>query len=515
VRLDPFRDVLETSRVPADAAALKEAYERLQFIYGLGKTICSTRTLEDLAATVITGLTALVGCERCLLAEVRGERDLEPLAVHNLPALGRGPAGWPLSTTVLSRAIADGQAILSADAMRDDRFDASGSIRNQKIKSVLCVPFGSREHIQGVLYADSRLTSGRFSETDLVFATALGHYVSLGYALACERKNAQSAQDLSTERWTLLQDELLSQHRFVGRSPNLLKAYDRAKRLARRDLPILIQGESGTGKELFAEAIHRQSRRASAPLIPVNVASFSDSLIESELFGHEKGAFTGATVMRKGRFELADGGTLFLDEVAEIPLHVQAKLLRAIEGGFERVGGTTTLRPDVRLICATLKDLESEVRSGSFRPDLYYRLAGAKVFIPPLRERPNDIAALVQGALTRVNSSKTLTGPALDVLRRYSWPGNVRQLLRVVEELDAIVEEDRVGPEDLPGYLFQIDTPREDAHPSFDSLAGVVAQAERDHFRRALEIGGSHERAITLLGISRGKYFERRRKFGL
>jgi len=227
-------------------------------------------------------------------------------------------------------------------------------------------------------------------------------------------------------------------YRIVGRSPNIIQTVELAKRIAPTSVPVLINGDSGTGKELMAYLVHNKSRRAQGPYIKVNCAALSDSLLESELFGHEKGAFTGAHARRRGRFEMAHGGTLLLDEITETPTRFQAKLLRVLEQqDFERVGGSESVRVDVRIISTTNRDLLEEVRTGKFRRDLYYRLSGVRLVISPLRERKEDLADLVWYFVNHyareVQRRITKLDPAMmDIFAKYHWPGNVRQLRNVV-----------------------------------------------------------------------------------
>jgi Nif-specific regulatory protein len=233
--------------------------------------------------------------------------------------------------------------------------------------------------------------------------------------------------------------ERYSLYNIVGTSNKMTEVFQMIERIAHTDVTVLIRGESGTGKELVANAIHFNSPRASKPLLKLNCAALPDTLIESELFGHEKGAFTGATEQRMGRFERADGGTLFLDEIGTLNLTAQAKLLRILqEREFERIGGTRTLRVDVRIIAATSKDLEKSIEEGTFREDLYYRLNVFPIFIPPLRERKTDILLLADYFVEKFNRKhkkdvRRISTPAIDMLMQYHWPGNVRELENCME----------------------------------------------------------------------------------
>ncbi len=275
-------------------------------------------------------------------------------------------------------------------------------------------------------------------------------------------------------------------------------------------------GETGTGKELFAKAAHKLSKRGDKVYMPLNIAELSETIIESELFGHEKGAFSGALGRKVGRLEMSDGGTLFLDEIAEIPLHIQAKLLRVLETGeFMRVGGSQWIHTDMRLICATNKGLEELVRDGRFRKDLFYRLKGATINIPALRERSQDIPELVTYALKKIGSNKFFSSPSLDMMKRYSWPGNVRQLINLVQELDAVCESDIINLRDLPVYIGSAAPQKEDGS-HFPTLQTMLSQVEEEHFQKAITLAkGNNEQALKLLGISRATFFERKKRYKL
>ncbi len=268
-------------------------------------------------------------------------------------------------------------------------------------------------------------------------------------------------------------------------------------RVASSDLPVLIEGETGTGKELVARGVHQQSPRAQQPFVAVNCGAFPESLVESELFGHEKGAFTGAIARRAGVFELADRGVLFLDEVGEMSLAVQVKLLRAIETGeFTRVGGTRPARADIRIVSATNKDLRAQVQAGAFREDLYYRLSGLTLRLPPLRERKGDVALLAAHFLSRFGKGSSLSPAALERLKSYSWPGNVRELQMVVRRAIVLCASNTIGPDDLP-----IDGPRN--WPVAVLRAGLtLEQMERQYIETVLaEHKGNRGNAAKALGI--------------
>lgn len=301
----------------------------------------------------------------------------------------------------------------------------------------------------------------------------------------------------------------------IGQSSQMQEVFKVIHKIAQSPSTVLVWGESGTGKELVALEIHRHSRRCSKPFIKINCAAIPATLIESELFGFEKGAFTGAIASKPGRFELAHEGTLFLDEVAEMPLEMQVKLLRVLqEQEFERVGGVNTIRVDARIVTATNKDLEMEVRSGRFREDLYYRLNVVPIRLPPLRERREDIDLLVKYFLTEFNKKlkKGITGitpETLNALKNYSWPGNIRQLENALERMILMCETSFLGLEDLPEEILACMPPKagvDAENPA--SLKEIVKQKtqslERDLIEKALEeMGGNVTRTAEKLGLSR------------
>jgi DNA-binding NtrC family response regulator len=323
------------------------------------------------------------------------------------------------------------------------------------------------------------------------------------------------------EQNQLLNEELLTDYKdIIGSSRAIKNVFSLIEQVAGKDSIVLILGESGTGKELVARAIHRKSKRADKPFIKVNCGILNENLLESELFGHEKGAFTGAVRQKKGRFELADTGTLFLDEIGDISTAMQVKLLRVLqEGEFERVGGEITVHTDVRVISATNKDLQKLVAEGKFREDLFYRLSVIPVSLPSLRERKEDIIQLVDYFLQRLaeknrQTMKTISKEGMRLLIDYPWPGNIRELENLIERLFVISSEDEIAPELIARHLssgiasyngFE-NLPLEDAVYSFEK--NLVVQAMK-------KSNGIKNRAAKLLGISTSVLYYKLEKFGL
>jgi len=320
-----------------------------------------------------------------------------------------------------------------------------------------------------------------------------------------------------------LREALQGRHRIegiIGESGQMLEVVSLVRRVAPSEASVLIRGESGTGKELIAKAIHFASPRAAGPLIRINCAALPETLLESELFGHEKGAFTGALATRKGRFELADEGTLFLDEIGDLPLHLQAKLLRVLqEREFERVGSSQSIRVNVRILSATHRDLEALLKVGQFREDLYYRLNVVTILLSPLRERRQDLPLLIDHFL-RVFAEKNgkrirgFTHEARETLLRYDYPGNVRELENLVERAVVLTRDEVISKDDLP---LMVQPPEKGAEEEGgSSLTAAVEGMERQMIREALaRSGGVQTRAAEMLGISERALRYKLKKYGL
>ena len=312
------------------------------------------------------------------------------------------------------------------------------------------------------------IISGHANIDIAVKAVKMGAFDFLEKPLSLERtitvvRNALALEDLRKENINL-KKSLFMEDKMIGSSSQMQKIHSLIDQSAGTDARILILGENGTGKELIARAIHMKSKRASGPFVEVNCAAIPDTLIESELFGHEKGAFTNAFSQRKGKFELAHNGSIFLDEVADLSLNAQAKVLRVIqELVFDRVGGEKQITVDVRLIAATNKNIEQEIKSGHFREDLYFRLNVIPIFIPPLRERLEDLPLLIDYFMKKFKhpkyiQPKSISDKALEILRKYHWPGNIRELKNFMERINIMAEEQVITPATVNQFLGAIDT---------------------------------------------------------
>jgi len=405
-----------------------------------------------------------------------------------------------ISRTVVKRVLGEKVAVLARDVGSEEAFKNIHSILALGSRSILSVPLLSRERCLGVLYLDLHHSGVHFNDTHLETMTGVAAVVglSLEKALDLQRMRAQAE---------LLQAALQQDRAMVGDSPAMKRIYDTIARVAPSEATVLILGESGTGKEVAARAIHRSSRRSDKMFAAVNCATLGDNLLESELFGHEKGAFTGAVGVKKGWLEVAEGGTVFLDEVAELPLTVQAKLLRVLqEREFARLGSTRTTRVNIRLLAATNKDLKAAVAGGAFREDLWHRLNVVSFKLPPLREHMEDLTALSNFFLAQ--SSKRcgrrvlgISGEARSAMRHYEWPGNVRELENAIERAVVLGSEPEIQVNDLPETIWEAAV-EEPAAAGNLSYHAALREAKRKIVTEALESsGGNYTEAARRLGV--------------
>jgi transcriptional regulator with GAF, ATPase, and Fis domain len=431
-------------------------------------------------------------------------------------------------------ALSSGRAVLTAPRS-DARFLGARSVGEQGITSAMCVPIVAGGQPLGLIYAD-RLGGQDFDRGDQELLTAA--CLQAAPALA----NLRRLEEALARQERMLA-ELSSQYNMIGEAPGMKEVYAFIERAATSEASVLVLGESGSGKELVARAIHYHSPIQQGPLVVVNGAALSESLIESELFGHARGAFTGATADRVGRFELAHGGTLFLDEIGELSNACQTKLLRVIEHGeLSRVGESRVRNVKVRVIAATNRELAAEVKSGRFREDLYYRLNVLTVRLPPLRERGADVRMLAEhflsNAATRSGRRRlAFSKEALAALERYRWPGNVRELQNLAERLAVLCPHETVGVPDLPAEVRAAEAqapgqasaapetapdetavcpPTAPAAEGSPAAPGTLAEMEKQHILRVLSAcGGNKKQAAECLGIDRSTLYAKLRGYGI
>ncbi len=416
---------------------------------------------------------------------------------------GRNRASGPersirVSRTVAQQVLEEQTPLLSNEVLGSGSFGSAESLIASNTRSLVCAPLVAFGERIGVLYLDTTDPSTHFDEGHLQLVTALGSIAAVAL------QNARRAEWLESENRRLLESINL-EHNMVGESPRMREIYQWIAKVAPTDSTALITGESGTGKELVAHAIHTNSRRTGRPFVAINCAALTETLLESELFGHEKGAFTGATAQKKGKLEIADGGSVFLDEIAELAPTLQAKLLRVLqEREFERVGGTRPIKVDIRLIAATNKDLLQAIRSGGFRGDLYYRLNVVSITMPALRERREDIPLLAGYFVSKYSQKckRRVTGIAPETrtfLSGYEWPGNVRELENAIERAVVLGSSEVILPEDLPEAMFEGDPSPGAVITKYHES---VKESKKQLILKAVEqAGGNYTEAANLLGV--------------
>ena len=411
----------------------------------------------------------------------------------------RGP-GHPVrvSRTVVQRVVKDRVGLLASDIRANDALRQVQTLSDLKISCLLCVPLIAGSRLLGAIYLDSTNPAANFDGEHLQVMTAVAGIASLAF------DNVRHWKQLREENQEL-RSEIGLEHNMVGDSPAMKKVYDFIRRVAPTDSTVLVQGESGTGKELVAHALHRTSSRAERPFVAINCAAIAENLLESELFGHEKGSFTGAAAQKKGKVEVAEGGTLFLDEIGELAPGLQAKLLRVLqEREFERLGGTKPIKLNIRLVAATNRSLPDAVKAGTFRNDLYYRLNVVTINMPPLHERPEDIPLLASHFLAKASRkcgmrAKPLSAEARACLMSYKWPGNVRELENALERALVLGSTDSIIPDDLPEAVLE-------AGPTVTALAdkyhGSIKETKKQLILHALQqADGDYIEAAKALGM--------------
>jgi Nif-specific regulatory protein len=435
----------------------------------------------------------------------RPDGELAIAVAQGLPHEGKR-IRYHVGEGITGRVVESGKPIIVPRVSQEPMFlNRAGQRRNlhQQERTFICVPVVINRRPVGALGVDLRFQKTRDYERDLTFlqvvTSMIAQAINISHLLEAERERLRDEN-------RHLREELRERYDFtniVGNSRRIRQVYEQITQVAPTNTTVLIRGESGTGKELIAHALHYNSPRAQKPFIKVSCAALPETLIEAELFGHEKGAFTGAQARKPGRFELADGGTLFLDEIGDLSLLIQVKLLRVLqEREFERLGGTTTVKVNVRLLAATNRDLEQAIAKGTFREDLYYRLNVFSIFVPPLRERKDDVLLLAEHFLEKYAREhgkpiKRIATSAIDMLASYHWPGNVRELENTIERAVLVCESGVIHGYHLPPTLQTAEASGTMIHVS---LADAVESYEKDLILDALKTArGNRAKAAKLL----------------
>ncbi|MBN1655316.1 MAG: sigma 54-interacting transcriptional regulator [Deltaproteobacteria bacterium] len=518
--VERYRRALEAMPKSSEFALHRQTDERWRKLASLAKRLTPEAGIGRLYEIVLDAAIELSGAERgfVVLRGREGEKLIK--AARGIDRSDIERADNAFSRSIVARVIDQARPLATVDALSDERLHAAASVHALRLRSVLAVPLRLQAQVAGAIYLDDPLRPFAFSDQEIALLTDLAELAAIALdgaeRLRAERRAARrleamrkrlarTVESQAVELASLRSRSLEGASGFpgiIGDSPSMRRVLQTVQRVAKSDLSVLILGESGTGKELIARAIHDLGARAKAPFISENCSAIPEQLLESALFGHVRGAFTGADRRRLGLFEIADGGTLFLDEIGDMSLGMQSRLLRALEEGQVRpVGGERTRRIDVRVLAATHRKLERMVADKSFRDDLYYRLAVVSIVIPPLRDRSEDIPALVAYFIAKHAKQRAvgIDRRALDYLSRRSWPGNVRQLENAIRR--ALVLSDEVIREE---HLVDSSDPTSDRQVGEFDLKAQMRNLETRLIRRALEAArGNQTQAARLLGLSR------------
>ena len=488
----------------ANTIADLDAYTKL---FEFSDRLMHVRDLTELLDALMDAVIQITNADKGFLILAEGE-TLDIKVARNLNRENIADAITQLSDSIIAKVVRSRKPVIISDAMHDDEFAAAKSVMHLKVSSVICVPLLDRGRLLGLIYVGNDSIRDLFQEETLRVLTVFASQAALIVA------NALLLNELRHDNKRL--NDRLEQYRFgeiVGTSPPMQQVFRKVEKIAPTDISVLITGETGTGKELIAREIHNRSPRAGKPFITINCGAIPENLLESELFGHVKGAFTGAVANKQGKFQAADGGTLFLDEIGEMPIELQVKILRALqERVVFRVGDTRPETCDIRILAATNRDLEKEIANGRFREDLYYRLNVVNVELPPLRVRGDDVLVIARYLLSRYSREydakvKGFSPNAAVAVRKHNWPGNIRELENRIKKAIVLCESTVIGPDDL-GLTG-------DNLPQILTLAEAKDKFQRDYINEVLALNnGNRTKTARDLGVDPRTVFRHLEKEG-
>jgi transcriptional regulator with GAF, ATPase, and Fis domain len=495
----------ETTTVPLDIDRSRVGRD-LSLLYRLAIEMASVPTYEELVRIVLDGLFEAVPAEVGAIL-TRGDGQLALTARrHRDPAV---QLYSPVSEFVSNEVMSSREAILAENVSGDRVLKTRESLASIGANSLICAPILHDERVLGLIHLYSTSPAKTLTVADLEFTVALAKQLGV-VTMQLRRRESLALENQN------LREQLRVDSEMIGESEAIAEIHEQIHRVADTTATILIRGESGVGKELVARALHMSSPRRGQPFVCLNCAAITETLLESELFGHEKGAFTGATEKKIGKFEAAHRGTIFLDEIGEMAANTQAKFLRILEGHpFERVGGSTPIKADVRVVSATNRPLEKDVHEGKFRRDLYFRLQVVEISVPPLRDRVSDIPLLAGHFLTKFAAetgrrARSFTPAALEKMERYEWPGNVRELRNVVERAVALSKAAALDVSDI--FLSSLTNP--ETPQAYEAVS--LDEIERRHILRTLEhTDWNKSQAALILAIERSTLDRKIKGYGI
>jgi transcriptional regulator with GAF, ATPase, and Fis domain len=497
-------DVAPVEDEAAPTMADLDAYTKL---YEFSERLVHQRDLGELLDALMDAVIEITNADKGFLVLMEGD-NVDVKVARNVKRENIADAISQLSDSIIAKVVKTKRPVIISDALHDDEFGGAKSVMQLKVSSVICVPLLDRGRLLGLIYVGNDSIIDLFQQDTMKVLTVFAAQASLIVA------NALLLNELRFEN-KRLGERLEAQHfgEIVGTSPPMQQVFRKVEKIAATDISVLITGETGTGKELIAREVHRRSPRAGKPFITINCGAIPANLLESELFGHVKGAFTGAVANKQGKFQAADQGTLFLDEIGEMPLDLQVKILRAIQERIViRVGDTRPEPVDIRIITATNRDLEKEIAGGRFREDLYYRLNVVNVHLPPLRDRGDDVVVIARYLLSRYTREfdskvRGFSPNATVAVRKHNWPGNIRELENRIKKAIVLCESTVIGPDDL--------ALTGDVLPQILTLQDAKDKFQREYINEVLALNnGNRTKTARDLGVDPRTIFRHLEKEG-
>jgi Nif-specific regulatory protein len=487
------------------------ANAELPMLFEISQRLNKTQNIKEELDDILSLVAQYLNAERVILTILNRENsNIMIERGYNLSAEAKARGVYQIGEGVIGKVVKCGEAVVIPRIIKDTTFLNKTKSKlltsDRKDISFVCVPVKVEQQITGTLSVDLVYNENNNLDEQARILSIIGSMIA--QFVQTRQSRMEEIERLREENLSLHIElkEKFKPTNIIGNSGIMHEVYKLIERVSATNATVLIRGESGVGKELIADAIHYNSPRANKPIIKVNCSALPESLIESELFGHEKGAFTGAEKLRKGRFELAEGGTLFLDEIGDLPAQTQVKILRTLqEKEYERVGGSSTIKANVRIIAATNRNLEEAIEKGNFREDLFYRLNVFPIYVPPLRERVNDIPTLVDHFIQKCNSIngtniKRISSSSIDMLMVYHWPGNIRELENCIERSCIMSTDSVIRAHNLPPTL---QTATSSGTESKGTLDAILGRVEKQMIIETLhQSGGNLTKTAEVLGIT-------------
>ncbi|MEW6195017.1 MAG: sigma 54-interacting transcriptional regulator [Bacteroidota bacterium] len=494
----------ELEKSDREKERINEEKKRLEKLYASGILFQSETDMKSLMEKAIDTVVNELDADEGFIVLLNDKMEVERIVAKNMDPV-KDPTAKELSSTILNETIKKIKPLKVDDIKSDEEYSKHSSIISLGLTAAISVPLILNGNIIGVVSIDRRNKEAAFKESDLAFLISFAKQITRGIQVSNEITNLEEKLEERPKQEFQKLRELFKSENIIGSSKKVFNILKLAHQVAASDASILILGENGTGKDVLAKAIHENSLRKQKPFVAVNCSAIPSDLLESELFGYESGAFTGAVKSKPGKLETADGGTVFLDEIGEMSINLQAKLLRVIQTKeIERLGSIDSKKIDVRFIAATNRDISKMISGKTFREDLYYRLKVIEIKIPPLSDRREDIEELVNHFIKKFTNDgkpRTITNEALQILENYNWPGNIRELENVIHRSIILGKTDVITIEDLPGEI--VERGEEEIIENGLTLSEAEDKFRRIYLTRIIRSAGSKSEAAKILGINR------------